>query len=38
LVSEYPVPVISEEGEYHGTLSKQDVVEILANNDNKTAA
>ena len=38
LDSEYPVPVVSEEGEYHGTLSKQDMVEILANNDNKTAA
>ena len=45
LNSDYPVPVVSEDGKYQGTLSKQDIVEILANsnarpsdNDNKTAA
>ena len=45
LNSDYPVPVVSEDGKYQGALSKQDIVEILANsnakpsdNDNKTAA
>ncbi len=30
LSSDYPVPVVSEDGEYHGTLSRHDMVEILA--------
>ena len=30
LQSEYPVPVISADGEYQGTLSKDDMVGILA--------
>ena len=33
LNSDYPVPVVSEDGAYHGTLSKQDMVEILANSN-----
>jgi len=45
LGSKYPVPIVSEDGEYCGTLSKQDLVEILANSNaepsdtgNKSAA
>lgn len=45
LDSDYPVPVVSEDGEYCGTLCKQDMVEVLANsnaepseNDSKTSA
>ena len=44
LESDFPVPVVSDDGKYHGTLSKEDMVDILASsnadgpgNDNKTA-
>ena len=33
LNSDYPVPVVSEDGAYHGTLSKRDMVEILTNSN-----
>lgn len=33
LDSEYPVPVVSEDGEYQGTLSKQDMVDVLSTSD-----
>ena len=33
LGSKYPVPIVCEDGEYCGTLSKQDLVEILANSN-----
>lgn len=28
--SDYPVPIVSEDGEYHGTICTRDMVEILA--------
>ncbi|MEE2698784.1 MAG: glycine betaine/L-proline ABC transporter ATP-binding protein [Pseudomonadota bacterium] len=30
LASEFPVPVVSEQGEYQGVLSSQNIVEVLA--------
>ncbi|NQV58478.1 MAG: glycine betaine/L-proline ABC transporter ATP-binding protein [Alphaproteobacteria bacterium] len=36
LDSEYPVPVVSESGEYSGTLSKRDMAEILAHSNVKS--
>ncbi len=30
LESDYPVPVVADDGEYRGTLSKKDMVDILA--------
>ena len=33
LVSDYPVPVVDSDGEYQGTLSKEDMVEALANSN-----
>ncbi len=33
LNSDYPVPVVSEDGAYQGTLSKHDIVDILANSN-----
>lgn len=38
LGSDYPVPVVSEDGEYHGTLSKSDMVEVLANSNTEPEA
>lgn len=35
LESEFPVPVVCEEGVYQGTISKDDMVDILANSNNK---
>ena len=43
LESDFPVPVVTDDGEYHGTLSKEDMVDILASSNadeprsNKTA-
>jgi glycine betaine/proline transport system ATP-binding protein len=43
LKSDFPVPVVTDDGEYHGTLSKEDMVDILASSNadeprsNKTA-
>ena len=31
--SEFPVPVVDEDGKYQGTLSKEDMVEVLANSN-----
>ena len=36
LDSDYPIPVLGENGEYQGTLSKQDMVEVLANSNELT--
>ncbi len=33
LNSDYPVPVVSEDGTYQGTLYKHDIVDILANSN-----
>ncbi|PLX45716.1 MAG: glycine betaine/L-proline ABC transporter ATP-binding protein [Hyphomicrobiales bacterium] len=33
LESDYPVPVVCEEGKYQGTISKDDMVDILANSN-----
>lgn len=33
LESDYPVPVLCEEGKYQGTISKDDMVDILANSN-----
>ncbi|MEG3619659.1 glycine betaine/L-proline ABC transporter ATP-binding protein [Magnetovibrio sp. PR-2] len=33
LESDYPVPVLDEDGEYQGTICKQDMVEVLANSN-----
>lgn len=33
LESDYPVPVLCEEGKYTGTISKDDMVDILANSN-----
>ena len=33
LESDYPVPVVDADGEYQGTLSKEDMVEALANSN-----
>lgn len=42
LDSDFPVPVLSDDGEYQGVLSKADMVGVLANsnvdNENQTAA
>ncbi len=37
LECEYPVPVVGEDGEYQGTLSKEDMVEVLANSNEETS-
>ena len=36
LGSDYPVPVLSEDGEYQGTISKGDMVEVLANSSTES--
>lgn len=33
LESEYPVPIVSDDGECHGVLSRQDMIGILANSN-----
>ena len=33
LGSDFPVPVVSDDGKYHGTLSKEDIVDILASSN-----
>ncbi|HEY9078499.1 glycine betaine/L-proline ABC transporter ATP-binding protein [Magnetovibrio sp.] len=33
LTSDYPVPIVSEDGEYQGTLSKNDMIDVLANSN-----
>ena len=33
LESDYPVPVVDDDGEYHGTLSKEDMVEVLSDSN-----
>ena len=41
LESDFPVPVLDEDGEYQGTVCKQDMVEVLANSneeDEKTSS
>ena len=33
LGSDFPIPVVSDDGEYRGTLSKEDMVDILASSN-----
>ena len=37
LESDFPVPVVDADGEYHGTLSKADMVEVLSNSNDDAA-
>jgi len=37
LDSEFPIPVVDQDGTYQGTLSKRDMVDILANSNGETA-
>lgn len=37
LDSDFPVPVVSEDGEYEGVLSKEDMVDVLAHSNTATA-